>query len=202
MYFYSRMRNLNLLLKIETKSMNDPKIITALIGASVALLVSFISLLLNIYSVKAMNRNQREIEKMKFNFEKEKMEFQEKLTKKSEKSIAEKRILNVLQVLKDSGYSLLSSISQSDEQYAKSLHTWELSLTATIGIYQETYMDVKDELRSEIHDAKNILHYARLAVEDEIFKFEKKKGKKKRIDPSEIEDLIEKITSIQNNLLN
>lgn len=181
--------------------MDNPEIIAAIIGASVALLLSVVSLVLHIFSVKATNKNQKEIEKMKFDFEKERMEFQEKLNKKSEKSIAEKRILNVLQVLKDSGYSLINSLSQSDTQYAKSLHTWELSLTATIGIYQETYMDVKEELRTEIHDAKNILHYARLAAEDEIFKFEKKKGKKKRIDLNEIEDLIEKITSIQNRLL-
>lgn len=182
--------------------MDDPQIIAAIIGASVALLVSLISLLLNIFSIRAMNKQQREVAKMKFKFEKEIMEFKESLVKKSETSLAEKRILNVLQVLKDSGYSVISSISRSDKQYCESLKNWELSLTASIGIYQETYMDVKDDLRTEIHDIKNILHNARLAAETELLIHEKKKERKKRISANEIEDVILKITTLQNQILN
>ena len=101
--------------------------------------------------MKALCKHQKEIEKIKFHFEKEKIEFLESLFKKSQASIAEKRSLNVFQALKDSGYSLMNTVSGTDKQYFESLKNWELSLTATIWIYQETYMDVEYDIRTDVH---------------------------------------------------
>jgi len=169
--------------------MNEPEIITAIIGAAVALLVCLLGFVLNIFSMKALCKHQKEIEKIKFQFEKEKIEFLESLSKKSQASIAEKRSLNVFQALKDSGYSLMNTVSGTDKQYFESLKNWELSLTATIWIYQETYMDVEDDIRTDVHKIKNILHTAWMASKNELFKFYKKKKTKKESIPMKLKKL-------------
>ncbi|MBK8562881.1 MAG: hypothetical protein IPN76_05920 [Saprospiraceae bacterium] len=186
--------------------MEDQKLMTAIITSSIALLLGLVNLIFGIISLKSRNKNEREVEKLKSELEKEKIRFEETIKKEGVnevfKSETTKRILNVFQVLKDNSYSLINNLNQSEEQYIVSLENYKLSLSSAIGVYQATYMDINEELRHEIHEIKNILHYARINAEKEILKVSKKVKGNDRFDKNEIENLIGKISVIQNKIFN
>jgi len=186
--------------------MEDPKIIAAIITASLALFLGLINSIFNMISLWSRNKNQKEVELLKSNLEKEKIRFEETIKKKENEEISKsetvKRILNTLQVLKDSCYSVNNNLNQSNEQYLLSLENLKISLSSIIGVYQETYMDMENELRHEMHETKNFLHYSRINVENELMQISQNKNNKIRIDKMEIENLVLKATLIQNKLLN
>jgi len=184
--------------------MEDPKLITAIITASIALLLGLINLIFNVFSLRARNKNEREIEKLKSELQIERIRFEDSLKKEGTnevvKSETTKRILNTLQVLKDSSYSIINNLTQSEEQYIVSLENYKLSLSSVIGVYQETYMELKEELRHEMHEMKNSLHYARINVEKEIVNISRKSKENNRFDRKEIENLLDEISKIQNKI--
>lgn len=186
--------------------MEDPKVIAAIITASIALFLGLVNFIFNIISLKSRNKNEREVEKLKSELEKERIKFQEIIKKEGSeenfKSETTRRILNTLQVLKDSCYSIINNLNQPNEQYVRSLENFKLSLSSVIGVYQETYMDLEDELRNEMHETKNFLHYTRVNTEKELLKISRKVKDKSRFERKEIENLIGRISIIQNNLLN
>jgi len=186
--------------------MEDTKVIAAIITASIALFLGLINFIFNIVSLRSRNRNQLEVELLKTELEKEKIKFEDSLKKKEKeetnKSVTVKRILNTLQVLKDSCYSVINNLNQSKEQYLLSLENLKLSLSSSIGVYQETYMDMENDLRHDMHETKNFLHYSRVIVEKELIRNSHKMNIKERIPKIEIVGLIEKVTIIQNRLLN
>ncbi|MBI1228466.1 MAG: hypothetical protein GC192_24740 [Bacteroidetes bacterium] len=185
--------------------MEDQKLLTAILTALVALLLGLTNLIFNIFSLKSKNRNEKEVEKLKSDLQKERIRFEEALKKDESteniKSETAKRILNTFQVLKDSSYSLINNLNQTEDQYKLSLENYKVSLSSVIGVYQETYMELEDELRQEIHEIKNFLHYVRVNTEKELLKFAKEIKEGNRMEKKEIENLIGKISIIQNKLL-
>lgn len=186
--------------------MEDPKVIAAIITATIALFLGLANLIFNIIALKKRNINEKEIEKLKSQLEIEKIEFEESLRKEENettiKMTIHRRILNALQVLKDGSYSLINNLPQNDELYLKGLENFNKSLDLAIGVYQETYMDIEGELRKEIHEIKNILHYTKIEVENEFLEISNEMKNNKRIDKKVMLNLIEKITGIQQNILN
>lgn len=180
--------------------MDSPEVLAALILGGTSFLFGILNLILNIISVKSSNKNQREIESIKFKNEKKKIDYLETRNQKTDESKSKKRVLNILQVIKDNGHVLIQSLEKSNKIYWQSLANWQVSLEMGINIYQETYMNFNEGTRKSIHEIKNLLHYSNLLTRDALQ--EKKSNPKSRIRIGDIEYVLTGIEQTQNELLN
>ena len=183
----------------------DDRVIAAIVTSSVALFLGVINAYLNYQNRLKINKNNLEVESMRFETNKKLLLFEKSLDNKENDKVQKEEIksliLKTIQGFKDASYLLEETGKKETSLYISSLRKFHSALQDVIVIYKETYMDVDDELRSEFHEIKNHLHFLNSSVELILFRWSKDKELVKKLNNDEILELFDSMTTLQSKML-
>lgn len=174
----------------------DPKIIAAIITASVALLVGIWNIILTIRrdklqknTVSNQNEMLKELENLKLSNQKILIGYEEKIKTEKKNKGRNKKIINEslfhIQAIKDSIYFLANCLKQYDENQVQiGIKDLKDNAKSFVVYYDKNYMELNKSEKIMMHELKNMIHtlVAKLQIQSISDKLSKKENIEENLD--------------------